>query len=316
MIRNIDNTEIIGISTCGTYPSWIDYTVASFYNSVDRVVVINSGYDVYAPESGPIHRLEREHNLLERIDVDNKIIEYTLTQQDFDRLFTTVCKYGKDECGRAGNITFATKIATNLPINIDKNLKSKRRWIIKLDSDQILYQISRNQLINLTVQYPNKTGFRFAQYADYNYDFEHISGRGLPDEFTNDGAMFYKSLPNQMYGAQGSPGTHVDQKEIYDIRTSHMRRISPSDVDKYEYFFKRFWYHTFGPNTIGEHPYNRTSGKKLTLDEISKIAHDNTLEIIKQPGFYIYDLPKDERIPYTPPLVCTMTPLEYIKKGY
>ncbi len=314
MIKNVDNIEIIGISTCGTYPCWIDYTIASFYNHVNKVVVINAGYDINNPESGSIHKLEREHELLEKIDINNKIIEYTPTQQDFDRLFTTICKYGKDECGRAGNITFATKIATNLPKSIDNNIKLKHRWILKLDSDQILYQIRRDQLTNL-ISTHNKTGFRFAQYADYCNDFEHIPSNRLPDEFTNDGAMFYKSLPNQMYGAQGSPGTCVDQEEIYNIRTSHMRRISPPDVDKYEYFFKRYWYHTFGPNSINEHPYNRKNGKKLTLDEISKIAHDEAISTINQNGVHIHDIPKDEKIPYLPPLVCTMTPLEYIEKG-
>lgn len=316
MTKNTDNIEIIGISTCGTYPSWIDYTVASFYNHVDKVVVINCGYDVNNPESGPIHRLEREHKLLEKIDVEDKIVEYTPNKSDFDRLFTTVCKYGKDECGRAGNITFATKIATNLPnIKKDSSNTSKKRWILKLDSDQILYQINRDSLTSLIYNYKN-SGFRFAQCADYNHDFDHITSNDLPHEFTNDGAMFYKSLQNQMYGAQGSPGTNVDQKEIYNIKTSHMRRISPPDVELYEYFFKRYWYHTFGPNSINEHSYNKTTGKKLTNEEITKIAHDEALLTIANSGVQINSIPKDERIPYTPPLVCKMTPLDYIKKGY
>lgn len=307
MIRNVDNTEIIGISTCGTYPSWIDYTVASFYNSVDRVVVINSGYDIDNPDSGPIHRLEREHNALEKIDINNKIIEYTPTKTEYDRLFETVCKNGKDEFGRSGNITFASKIATNLP-----NLYNKERWILKLDSDQILYKISKEQLISLINDHKTD-GFRFAQYADYYHDFEHLDSPSLPGDFTNDGSLFYKSLPNQKYMGQGSPITNVNQFPIHEIRTSHMRRISPPGVDKYEYYYKRYWYHTFGPNSINEHPYNKLNGKKLTYEEIKNLAKEQAIGSVNSTGVNINDLPTDVRIPYTPPLVCKMTPLEYVK---
>lgn len=309
MIRNVDNIEIIGISTCGTYPSWVDYTVASFYNSVDRVVVINSGYDINDPDSGPIHRLEREHSLLEKIDIANKIIEYTPTKLDYDKLFRTACINGKDEYGRSGNMTFASRIANNLP-----NLYKKERWILKLDSDQILYKISKEQLISV-INDNKKTGFRFAQYADYCNDFDHLTGTNLPDEFTNDGSLFYKSQPNQRYMGQGSPITNVDQFQIYEIRTSHMRRIPPPNVDKYDYFYKRYWYHIFGPNSINEHPFNRLNGRALTYEEIKKLAQDQAIASVNSVGIHINDIPKDIRIPYTPPLVCKMTPLEYVKMG-
>ena len=308
---NDNNIEIIGITTCGTYPSWTSYTVASFYNHVDKIIVVNAGYDIENPESGAIHPLLRDHKQLKELDVDNKIIEYTPIQDDINRLFKTSCIKEKDEYGRSTSMTLATQLAYKsftIP-------NSKNNWILKLDNDQILYQINRNQLTDIIKKYPNKTGFRFAQYADYTHDFEHLAGTSLPDEFTNDGALFYRANLNQSYGGQGSPSRiNVDQYPIYNIRTSHMRRIAPPDVDKYEYFFKRYWYHTFGPNSINEHSYNRINGKKLTLSEISKIANDEALATINQNVIHINDIPKDERIPYFPPLVCRMTPLEYIKK--
>jgi hypothetical protein len=304
-----EDIEIIGISTCGTYPSWISHTVASFYNHVDKIVVVNGGYNIDNP-TFPTCRLEREHKQLEEIDIHNKIIEYTPTEDAIKKLFTGLCKIEKDECGRSGNMTFSNMIAYNLP-----NPQNKKRWVLKLDSDQILYQIKRDQLLNL-IENHRKTGFRFAQYADYHDDFEHISP-GLPGEFTNDGSLFYRLNPNQRYSGQGSPGgINVDQHQIYDIRTSHMRRIVPPDVDKYEYYFKRYWYHTYGPNSIMEHDYNRKTGKKLTLEEVKKLAHDNAISTKNEVGVHIKSLPMDERIPYSPPLVCKMTPLEYIKKGY
>jgi hypothetical protein len=308
--NNNNNIEIIGITTCGTYPAWTAQTIASFYNHVDKIIVINAGYDIFNPNSGAIHPLSRDHKQLKELDINNKITEYTPSQDDIDRIFETSCIKGKDECGRSTNMTLSTQIAANLP-----NPNNKQRWILKLDNDQILYQITRNRLIELTEKYPNKTGFRFAQYADYIHDFEHIGS--LPDEFTNDGSLFYKAIPNQSYCGQGSPGNiKVDQQQIYTIQTSHMRRISPPDIDDYEFFFKRYWYHTFGPNSIMEHDYNRKTGKKLTNEMILKIANDSTIETLKSKGNLISTLPDDIRIPIKPPLVCTMNPLEYIKKGY
>lgn len=303
--------EIIGITTCGTYPCWVDYTIASMYNHVDKVIVVNAGYDVEHPEKGALIPLEREHKLIMDIDIDNKIIEVHPTIAQINEIFGKTCRQGKDEYGRATNMTLSTQIATKLP-----NPSGKIRYILKLDSDQILYQLMRKQLIGLIYLYPNSKGFRFAQYGDYVHDFEH-TGESLPHEFTNDGALFYQALDNQGYCGQGSPGyLKVDQHPIYEIKTAHMRRINPPDVDPYEYHFKRLWYHTYGPNSINEHEYNTQTGKKMTNEQVKETAHHKAISILQHKGKHINELPQDIRIPYEPPLVCKLTPLEYIKRGY
>lgn len=316
--------EIIGISTCGTYPSWLAHTIASFYNHVDKIIVVNSGYNINKPENEAIYPLEREQKQLRELDIDNKIIEIIPTKKHVNNIFQTTCKRGKDELGRSTNMTLATQLASSLPSiyneeNINNNKqKNTERWILKLDSDQILYKITRLEL-EITIKiFPNKTGFRFAQYADYYHDIEHISS-GLPDEFTNDGALLYKSLSNKIQGycGQGSPGyIQTDQYPIYSIKTSHMRRINSPNVEPYEYHFKRLWYHTYAPNSINEHDYNHKTGKKLTNEEILEMAHKQTISILKEKGRKISELPYDQRIPYEPPLVCKMSPLTYIKEGY
>lgn len=306
----MNNIEIIGITTVGTYPSWVEYTIASMYNNVDKIIVVNSGYDTSNPKSGATHKLKREHEQLQKIDINKKITEYTPSEEDIMDIFETTCKDGKDEVGRSTNMTLSTQIAYNLP-----NPKNKERWILKADSDQIFYKFNREDLENLIEILPSKTGFRFAQYADYFHDFKHIGF--LPDEFTNDGSLFYKSLYNQGYCGQGSPGyIKVDQHPIYSLKTSHMRRICPSDVEPYEYHFKRLWYHTYAPNSINEHDYNRKTGKKLTNEQVKEIAHKETISILRNKGRKISELPYDYRTPYEPPLVCQLSPIEYIKKGY
>lgn len=303
---NNTNIEIIGITTAGTYPSWTEYCIASFYNHVDKIVIVNAGYDIFHPEDGAIHPLERDHNLIRKIDIHNKIVE--ITPSKFNE--TPRCREGKDEFGRATNITLATHNAHNLP-----NPNNKQRWILKLDNDQTLYQITHQQLENIIIQHPDKTGFRFAQYADYYHDFEHISA-GLPDEFTNDGALFYISKPNQWYTGQGSPIISADQYPITSIVTGHFRRKNPPDIEPYEYHFKRLWYHTFAPDSIMEHDYNRKTGKHLTHGQIIEMTHKEAISILRSKGRIISELPYDERIPREPPLVCTLSPLEYIKLGY
>lgn len=301
--------EIIGITTCGTYPSWIDHTIGSFYNHVDKVVVINGGYDIGHPEKGALVPLEREHRLIKDIDINNKIVEVIPTQEQIDTIFKTTCKLGKDEFGRSTNMTLATQFADKLPDS------GKVRYILKLDSDQILYPIKRKQLVDLANLYPSDA-LRFAQYADYFNDFEHISG-SLPGEFTNDGALFYKSLKEQGYCGQGSPGyLRSEQRPIYDIKTAHMRRLNPPDVDPYEYHFKRMWYHEYGPNSINENEYNKVTGKRMTLEQIGDIAHEKAVSHLRQKGVHINDIAHNIMIPYEPPLICKITPLEYIKKGY
>lgn len=305
-----DNIEIIGITTCGTYPCWLDYTISSFYNHVNKVIVVNAGYDIKYPEKGALIPLKREHELIKKIDINNKIIEINPTQEQIDELFSSICIKDKDEFGRSTNMTLSNKIAYELP-----NPDNKIRYVLKLDSDQILYKLKENSLIDLIIKYPNDNGFRFAQYAGFNNSFDYIDY--IPDEFTNDGSLLYELKPNQGYVGQGSPGNiHVNQHQIYTIKTSHMRKITPPNVDPYEHYFKRLWYHTYAPNLINEHPYNKNTGKKLTLEQIQKISHDETISNLKSKGIYIHSLPKDERIPYNPPLVCQITPLEYIKKGY
>lgn len=308
--------EIVGITTCGTYPSWVDYTIASFYNHVNKIIVVNAGYDIKHPEKGAIFPLEREHELIQDIDINHKIIEVNPNKEQIDKIFKTTCDIKKDEFGRSTNMTLATQMASRLPDL--SNLSARNtivRYILKLDSDQILYQITRDQLINLVYSYPSDV-LRFAQYADYLHNFEHIDGI-LPDEFTNDGALFYRSLPNQGYSGQGSPGyLRINQRPIYEIKTSHMRRINPPGVDPYEYHYKRLWYHTYGPNSIMEHEYNRKTGQKLTNEQIKEIAHNATVSTLQNKGIDIDITPFDERIPYKLPAVCEIGPLEYIKIGY
>jgi len=141
-----NNIEIIGITTVGTYPSWIDRTVASMYNKVDKIIVVNAGYDIYNSDN-PYYRLEKEHKLLQELDIQNKILEYTPHGKE---LFIDNFEEEKDELGRASNMTLSTILAN------ESFTSSKQHWILKLDSDQIFYQFERQSLEELIKKYPKK----------------------------------------------------------------------------------------------------------------------------------------------------------------
>lgn len=292
--------EIIGIVTCGTYPSWIDYTIASFYNHVDKIVVVNGGYDIAHPERGAIFPLEREHKLIKEIDINNKIIEINPTQEMLDNVY----KIG-NESDCAAHVTLATQTAHNLPNHTDK-----KRYILKLDSDQIMTQIIRKQMTHTikTQLHFSKIGIIALQRSDNYHDLEHVGH----DIVLGNGALLYESLPNQSYDRKGMP--IFRNKLIFNnmFETAHMKRISPKDIEPLVYHYKRAWCRIYEENLA---TYIKT-GKKFTNEEIKEIAYRDAVTFLEYKGRHMRSLPYDDRMLYHPPVIFKTNPLNYIKIGY
>jgi len=309
------NVKIIAVSNCGTYSSWIDYVIGSVYNSVDAVVVVNGGYITEKPELGNCNILERERDLLKEIDIDKKVFQFSPNNDKLEQL--GFYKEGRDELARAGNMTLSIHYA--YAVASKKGWDFNNLWIMKLDSDQICdSNFTRENLIDLTDS--SRVGFRFAQYADFYRRFDRI--QALPDwvagkegDFTNDGSLFFKANLNAHIGCQGSPSI-PEEFPINDLRTYHMRRIHPQGVDEYEYHYKRFWYHTYGPNSIMEYGYNRDTGKSMTLEQIHKEADILTKGILENKGHNREHFNNDIRFPASPPEIVEKGVLNYINGSY
>ena len=94
--------KIIGVSTCGSYESWAKWAIASLYNIVDEIIVINGGIDVNDPDGPDNIPLTREVRQLKEIDVKQKI---TQIKPSWDKV-----KFAKKEtceAGRGRNISLA-----------------------------------------------------------------------------------------------------------------------------------------------------------------------------------------------------------------
>ncbi len=292
--------KIIGVSTCGSYESWAKWAIASLYNIVDEIIVINGGIDVNDPDGPDNIPLTREVRQLKEIDVKQKI---TQIKPSWDKV-----KFAKKEtceAGRGRNISLAFQYA----------YAAGADWIYKIDADQLVDNITREELNDLS-EAGNRlgiSGYRFAEYADFFRVYD--KAQALPNNFTDDGSLFFKANKQAWATGQGSPVNYCDQKEIHDLRTFHMRRIHPPDLNEYIYHYKRFYYHLFGPNSIMELGENKTLGRKLTHDEIVKKAKEQTKSLMSSQG-HLRDHFKSEKFPPGKPKVVIMGCKKYIKKGY
>ncbi len=302
--------KIIAISTCGSYPAWLKWGVASIYNAVDKIIIVNGGIDVNNPQIGDNIPLQRELQQLKKIDINKKISQIRPIEESIIKLLGRDLDWSKCERGRARNITLAFQAAYH----------SRADWIYKFDSDQICDEsFTRENLENLANNEEDVTGYRFAEYADFHRTWDQVNA--LPNNFTDDGSIYFKASKNAWAVGGGSPVHFRDQYEIFDMRTFHMRSICPDDVDEYDYFYKRFFYHTWGPNSIMELPVNRKEGRKLSIDEIKKIAHDKAVSMINSKGktrehFLDKDGLIDRRFPPHKPKVVTIGAKKYIEEGW
>lgn len=311
-----DDYKIILTSHCGTYPSWLAWTVASVYNSVDDIVIINGGYDPEHPELGNCIPLEREKRQLKELDINNKVMQLLPNN---DKLKSTgLFTEGKDETARSGNMTLAYQYALSLAKK--KGYDLDKTWCLKLDSDQIADEsFTRENLIDLSKSTIRK-GYRFAQYSDFFRSYDRVQSlchwcAGQEGNMTNDGALFFKLHARARAGGQGSPDIG-EEFPVCDMYTYHMRRIHPPDIDEREYHFKRFWYHTWGPNQIMEYGYNRDTGKKMTNEQVFSEAERLTDGVLSSYGHDREYFNNDSRFPKSVPKVIEIGYLNYIKQGF
>jgi hypothetical protein len=186
--------------------------------------------------------------------------------------------------------------------------------IILHNSDQIFDEsFTREGLEDLANGIGNIDGYRFAEYADFYRAWDRV--QAFPHNFTDDGTLFFKASKKAWAVGGGSPVHYREQREIHDMRSFHMRRISPPDVDEYEYHYRRLWYHTYGPNSIGEW---REDGKvkKLTLEEVKEratIAADAMMSSEGHPKEYFTE--NLHMFPPGKPPVVEIGPETYIMRG-
>ncbi len=295
--------KITAISLCGTYPSWTAYAIGSVYNVVDEIIVVNSGYNIDQPELGcKFPEKYNQEQLSKFPDIDNKLLIFDgLDHNSLDERYRI--DYTINEFGRAGNATFANRLARERDAD----------WILHVASDQVFYSSLTLPKLVCLMQL-NHDGYRFWQYADFVYDLNHHGQ--LPGNGTDDGSLFYKTKPDQMYGGQGAPGIYTEQFEIDYIQTAHLRHVPPPGISLKEYAFARTWYHTWAPNEIMEHGYNQTTKKKFTKEEVLNYARNTSDDFLRSNyrGYKLGEI-NDKKAPKDIPEIIKVGIEEYILAG-
>lgn len=255
--------KIVGISTIGTYPNHIAWGVASLYHVCDQFLIINGGFDVEDLNKGCDVPLEREKHQLKDIDIAGKIVQ---VKSGWDKVNGISLK--REEAGRGRNMTQAVQYAAK---------KMGADVVVKFDSDNIIDpdSISRDMVEKLLTEAPD-IGRRFGQY-ELEGDFYHFGNMPswAPEDdqnwpSSNDAPQIYRPAPTDWYVGGGAPVVSAHIIPHQRFISYHVRNVAPHGVDPYEYFYKRFWYHTYAPWTTGE----LKDEKLKTYEDVVKMAKE------------------------------------------
>ncbi len=294
--------KITGVTSCGTYETHVDYTIASLYHLVDNVIVINGGYDVKDIESGDNIPTERDTQLLKGMDVDKKI---TIFKPSWKGLLKM--ERGRDEAGRARNLSFASQAAYKLG----------SEWLFKVDSDTMLHHnITREDLEYLIEKSQNgQYGYRFGQY-ELCGDYEHYHGvpTHAPEDSkdypsSNDAPLFYKCRKDDWYVGGGAPVTTASVVPYQKLTCYHARSCPPPNCEPYDYFYKRFWYHSVIPQYTEDPNFDISSLE----EEIVRKAKGHVEMALHPEKLNKVGDSDDPRIPKEKPLVIEMGTKAYIQ---
>lgn len=307
--------RIIGSTCVGSFSSpWLEYCVASVYNVVDQVVVANGGYERLNPTVDN-KMLERESKALKEIDVNGKI-----TEVKGDWKFAKFVNPERD-----------TIAARNMSIGIQTAFARGAEAILEFKCDQIFYKSvkllrtlderielqKRTGMVGSVTVLTKHSGYQFWEYTNFVGDLWSVPEK-LKDKGCDDGPRFFKPTETDYFSGQGQPAIRAEQFCTDLIQAAHMRDVYPEKYSKAEweqFGYERAWAHLSCQNAVMEHAINREQGRKMTPEEIEKIARASGRGIATQKGVPLHSI-NDPRSAKAPPLAALTEPLQYIKQGY
>jgi hypothetical protein len=287
--------KIIGIMSIGTYYSpWFPYTIASIYNVCDTIVVANVGYNINYPNENQWVPLKKVSGEIKRLDINKKIIELNkITSDSLRTKFPVMTQKEADSLHinnwydmRGVGITAASEKAYSLGAE----------WILKIDTDQVVYN-DIDRLRHFLHVFPGN-GVKFHQYeftGDIGGERNYLSNP-KPHTPYNDSVFCYKAMQGQYYGGGGAPEIFLpgqDRLNTDVFHAAHLRMCNPiwiSDKEKYEHFFGRAWFQLYTNNYGKFCPELYEHAKK---DASHRLNGENKGEIFNPPEVCLFKDPLD-----------------------
>jgi len=227
---------IVGICSCGSYYSpWFPYTLASIYGIVDRIVVVNGGYDLRDPRPEEYNvPLEEVTKDIEHLDVEGKIVEvkdFTLKDLRHPLVLETERHHRSP--------SWADMRGVGLTLAYERALDLGADWVLKTDSDQVCYA-------NCTTYRRRLGSVIFKQY-EFCGDIHHLCDPG-PDSPWNDSVYTLEAHPATHFGGGGAPCSVSHRVPVHDCWCAHLRHANPIDAtegEKLRHFRDRLVFHLF-----------------------------------------------------------------------
>lgn len=252
--------KIIGIMAVGTYYSpWTPYAIASIYNHVDKLIIVNGGFDLNRPKKReytvPLEQVTMD---IIHLDINSKITEKTNfsifdivhkypVAREYDKLWDKNQQIWYDQRGL--NLTLAHETAVERGADI----------ILKIDSDQVCYAD-----VKKIKQYD--VGQIFHQY-EFIESTEFLANPP-PDSPFNDSVYTYKAKSEGFYGGGGAPAIQAQRHFCSDIHCAHLRFANPHHLsykERLNHFYGRKWFAKYTNEGLWGKPLH-TIAMKSALD--------------------------------------------------
>jgi len=292
--------KIIGIMSIGSfYSPWLPYTIASIYNVCDSIIISNVGYDMRNPNPNELVPLPKVTEIIKQLDIKHKIKE--LKNISISQLYTKFTLMTQKEANKSkSNNSWFDARGVGLTAANEQAVRDDADWILKIDTDQVLYKDIDNLHIFLKV-FPSN-GLKFRQYeffGDIGGNDTYVSKRA-PDSPYEDTVYVYKAFNGQYYGGGGSPALYLpgqDRVNTDVFHSAHLRSANPiwlTEQEKFDHFYGRAWFKK----------YNNEYGRFCP-------------EVIEESKIEAYDTLQNNNRKLTdtkPPEVCYLkNPIDYIR---
>lgn len=294
-------TAIIGVGSC--YYVWFPYTIASIYNAVDEIVVVNGGIDINSSESPtefniPLKEVTRD---IQKLDIDGKIIEIKgFTVNDvhtklpfFEGPNKLRGKEYQDKCYdcMGFNATLAHETA----------IKKGADLILSVDADHVCYP---------EVEHVRNAGPVVFQAYEFLLDEDHLCYPRLEHEAYHGGAFTYYPKMGEYFTFFKCRNDLTCNIVPSNYRNAHYRWAAPSwfsQDELFEYFYHKNIYHIWTNYEYSRIPWG---------SQLKRKAREVAQQFLKGDFSYWFVTPRTPKITEvkSPPAL-TMKPIDYIMES-